>query len=141
MGFRLRVTPQPGEVNLLSAGSAFRMAGREWQLIGGEGHAPGHISFYDPKERRLLCGDMVLPDISPNIGWMPDSDPDPLGSFMDTMRNLLSLDVKQAYPGHRDPFDGFGERVSELITHHDRRLDKVLELVGAADVTSFELCE
>lgn len=141
LGFRERVSPQPTEVRVLEAGGTFRMAGIEWEIIGGEGHAPGHLSFYDRQGRRLICGDQVLPDISPNIGWMPGGDSNPLASYMDSLRSMQDLDVARAYPGHRDPFERFRERLEELLAHHERRLEKIAALVGRDSPTSFEVCE
>ena len=141
LGFFERVSPQPTEVVRLRPGDNFQMAGISWAVIGGEGHAPGHLSFYDADSGRLICGDQVLPDISPNIGWLPSGDPDPLGSFLASLQNMRRLDVSCAYPGHRNPFKSFRERVAELIDHHDRRLDQLAELIGTGRNTSFEICE
>lgn len=141
LSFRNRVSPQPGEVMPLQAGTTLRMAGKEWELIGGEGHAPGHVSLYDRAGRRIVCGDQVLPDITPNIGWMPDGDPDPLGSFLESLTGMAGLNVEIAFPGHRDPFARFSERLNELIEHHERRLDKIAGLIGQTTVSAFEACE
>lgn len=140
-GFRERVSPRPITFHRLSAGTSFRMGGREWESIGGEGHAPGHLSFYDRQRRNLICGDQVLPDISPNIGWMPDADPDPLGSYLHSLRTMQALEVDRAFPGHRDPFGNFHVRVQELLAHHERRLDKMMAWIGSNPVTSFDVCE
>lgn len=141
LGFVARVSPQPASVSYLRPDSTFRMAGVQWELIGGEGHAPGHLSFYDPDGGRLLCGDQVLPDISPNIGWLPGGDPDPLGSFLDSLRAMRRLEVTCAYPGHRQPFRRFRERVDELAEHHERRLDRIAELIQERPSASFDVCE
>ncbi|WP_255570568.1 MBL fold metallo-hydrolase [Cohnella sp. CFH 77786] len=140
-GFRERVSPQPSGVTILEIGRKVRMGGIEWEPIGGEGHAPGHLSFYDRQSRRLICGDQVMPDISPNIGWLPGGDADPLGSFLDSSRKMLELDVELAFPGHRDPFANFRGRVDELLGHHERRLDKIEGLIGTEPASSFEVCE
>lgn len=141
LGFVARVSPQPASVSYLRPGSTFRMAGARWELIGGEGHAPGHLSFYDPAGGRILCGDQVLPDISPNIGWLPGGDPDPLGSFLDSLRAMRGLEVTCAYPGHRQPFRGFRERVDELADHHERRLERIAGLIRERPASSFDVCE
>ncbi|WP_276352890.1 MBL fold metallo-hydrolase [Cohnella caldifontis] len=140
-GFRGRVSPHPTEVRTLKAGGKFEMAGTEWTLIGGEGHGPGHLSFYDPRGRRILCGDQVLPDISPNIGWLPEGDPNPLASFMDSLKFMLDLEVDLAFPGHRDPFGRFRDRLVDLLAHHERRLERLIALIGSDALSSFEICE
>jgi glyoxylase-like metal-dependent hydrolase (beta-lactamase superfamily II) len=140
--FAQKVSPQPiVSVNLIQPGDFFEMGGKRWETIGGEGHAPGHLSFYHRESGKLLCGDQVLPDISPNIGWMPGGDPDPLGSFLSSLEAMDRLKVSMAYPGHRDPFPKFAERMAELLEHHESRLLKMLELIGEHAITPFEVCE
>ncbi|MFC5402131.1 MBL fold metallo-hydrolase [Cohnella soli] len=143
-GFAAKVSPRPTDIQLLGVGETFRMGGIEWRIHGGEGHAPGHLLFHDAGSGQLLCGDQVLPDISPNIGWMPGGDPDPLGSFLDSLRQLEPLDVTFVYPGHRDPFRDYRGRVVELLEHHERRLRKMAELLtdgDDSDKSAFEVCE
>jgi glyoxylase-like metal-dependent hydrolase (beta-lactamase superfamily II) len=82
--------------------------------------------FYNAAERRLFCGDHVLPQISPNISWMPGVEDDPLASFLYSLRQVEQLEVVLAYPGHREPFAGFTERVRELQAHHAQRLTHML---------------
>ncbi|WP_239615161.1 MBL fold metallo-hydrolase [Cohnella mopanensis] len=140
-GFKLKVSPHPVEPILIGPGDKIVMGGVEWDILGGEGHAPGHLIFHDPVSRKLLCGDQVLPDISPNIGWMPGGDPDPLGSFLSSLRELLILDVRVAFPGHRDPFTAFRQRIDQLLEHHERRLLRMAELIGDEERTAFDVCE
>jgi glyoxylase-like metal-dependent hydrolase (beta-lactamase superfamily II) len=140
-GFRDKVSPQPHDLIILQPGLSLTMGGVEWEMVSGEGHAPGHLSFYDRSRRRLLCGDQVLPDISPNIGWMPGGDIDPLGSYLDSLRAMLSLEVDMAFPGHRDPFPQVKQRIEELLAHHERRLKMMADLMGAVDRSAFEVCE
>ncbi|QJD81745.1 MBL fold metallo-hydrolase [Cohnella herbarum] len=140
-GFRDKVSPQAFDPLIIAPGERIVMGGTEWEIYGGEGHAPGHLIFYDPVGRTLLCGDQVLPDISPNIGWMPGGDPDPLDSFLKGLQALRRLDVRMVYPGHRDPFPQFRQRIEELLEHHERRLKKMLELIGDEERSAFEVCE
>ncbi|RKP54198.1 MBL fold metallo-hydrolase [Cohnella endophytica] len=140
-GFVAKVSPQPMDVRFLQVGDTHRMGGIEWDILGGEGHAPGHLLFYEGKGGKLLCGDQVLPRITPNIGWMPNGDPDPLGSFMDSLRLLLPVEVAMVYPGHRDPFPEYRERIGELLEHHERRLAKMAGMLKGGEKTAFEMCE
>lgn len=141
VSFRIKVAPHPTDVRILEPDREFVMGGASWRMIRGDGHGPGHLSFYDPMARRMICGDQVLPNITPNIGWMPGADPDPLGSFMASVDGMRTLDVDMAYPGHRDPFPNFRERAEEMLDHHERRLSRMAELIGGASVTAFETCE
>lgn len=62
----------------------------------------------------MICGDAVLPQISPNVSLLPGSDPQPLQTFLQGLRELGSYPVSMAFPGHREPFTGFAHRVSVL---------------------------
>lgn len=125
-----QVLPHPSRTTVVRSGELLRFGGAAWEPVGGEGHAPGHLAYYDPARRVMLCGDQVLPDITPNIGWMPGGDPDPLGSYLSSLDRMASLEVDYAYPGHREPFAGYGRRVEELAEHHARRLVR-MEVLGA----------
>ena len=131
------VSPQP-EVTYLEQ-SNIRLGDREWQVIVTNGHASGHACFYHEASQEMLCGDQILPQISPNISYIPGSDPQPLQSFMGSLKMLQTYDVTIAYPGHRNPFRHYQERIADLLTHHEERLVKFVELLTAPK-TAYECC-
>lgn len=137
--FYKRVTPHP-EVTFIEAGERMKFGGLEWELIGAGGHALGQVLFYSREKEVILCGDQVMPRITPNVGVVPGEDDDPLSTFLDSLSELGRLRVKLAFPGHRDPFAGFAERTEELRLHHERRLADMLEQLTQPR-TGFELCE
>ncbi|CAI6082225.1 MBL fold metallo-hydrolase [Cohnella sp. JJ-181] len=131
-----QVLPHPARTRIIRAGDKLSFGGAEWEAVGGEGHAPGHLAFYDRDRRMMLCGDQVLPDITPNIGWMPDGDPDPLGSYLSSLARMAAIEVDTAFPGHREPFAEYGRRVAELRDHHARRLARMAELAEELAIRS-----
>lgn len=134
-----QVEPQP-EPTFVGDGDILRLGARSWQAVETAGHAPGHLSFYEAEQGIILCGDAVLPQISPNISLLPHSDPSPLYSFLQSLDKLKELRVQLALPGHRNPFTGFAERIDRLKLHHEERLDRIEELVGKREQNGFELC-
>ncbi|WP_306010701.1 MBL fold metallo-hydrolase [Paenibacillus sp. P46E] len=138
--FLPQVTPQP-DVTYLNTTEPFLMGNRKWKPIVTGGHAPGHLSFYDGGSGQILCGDAVLPQISPNVSLQPGSDPQPLLTFMEGLRELRSLRVSQAFPGHRKPFAGFTERADSLLRHHEERLDTTAALLEDGPLSGFAVCE
>lgn len=142
-----QVQPHPVRTRTIQAGDMLLFGGARWEAIGGEGHAPGHLAFYDRERLIMLCGDQVLPDITPNIGWMAGGDPDPLGSYLASLDRMAACEVVMAYPGHREPFDLYGRRVAELRDHHARRLARMAALAAELAVqdegrlTAFAMCE
>ena len=94
------------------------------------GHSPGHICLYEAAAGLLFAGDHILPDLSPNIGLHPQSTPDPLHDYLDGLRRMAALEPRLVLPAHGRPFTGVKQRVDALVSHHARRLDQVLEIVG-----------
>lgn len=133
------VSPLP-DVTPLSPGEAVLMGGRRWQAIHAPGHALGQLLFLDEASGDLLCGDQVLPVITPNVSVLPGFGDDPLRSFLASLEALAALPVERAFPGHRDPFAHFAARCGEIVHHHRERLARLLDM---ADVpaTALALCE
>ncbi|WP_152391648.1 MBL fold metallo-hydrolase [Paenibacillus guangzhouensis] len=131
------VSPQP-EVTYIEQ-PQFRLGDRDWQVILTNGHASGHACFYHAASREMLCGDQILPQISPNISYIPGSDPQPLQSFIESLTMLQAYDVAIAYPGHRHPFRHYQERIADLLEHHEERLQKFVDLL-TEPMTAYECC-
>lgn len=135
-----QVSPQP-KVSYISEEMPMRMGGRVWLPVQTAGHAPGHLSFYHQGSGVILCGDAVLPQISPNVSLVPGSDAEPLRLFLEGLRRLRDLNVRAAYPGHRHPFTHFRERIDALLTHHEERLTAIAGMLSTAgSFTAFEVC-
>ncbi len=92
------------------------------------GHTPGSIVLYLPSEKILLAGDHVLAHISPIISYS-DFEHDGLGLYLSSLRKLLNLRVKEAWPAHGARILDFELRIKELLRHHDARLREVYRVV------------
>ncbi|MBD3917710.1 MBL fold metallo-hydrolase [Paenibacillus sp. PR3] len=137
------VTPYPA-VTYMEAGQPFRFGGIDWTTIEGNGHAEGQILFYDEASGIIVCGDQVMPDITPNVSVVPGETEDPLEAFLVSLQQLSKLEVSLALPGHRESFVDFTGRCEGLIAHHARRLDKMVVLLQeqqGAEATGFAMCE
>src|SRR5919198_53077 len=66
-----------------------------WRVLATPGHADGHLSLH--RDDVLIAGDTLLTPITPAIGLYPESRPDPLGDYLETLR---AIDVRVAYGGH-----------------------------------------
>ena len=95
------------------------------------GHSPGHICLYDPEHGLLFAGDHILPELSPNIGLHPQSTPDPLHDYLGGLDRMASLKPSLVLPAHGRPFTDAASRVEELRSHHRRRFQQILEIVGS----------
>lgn len=128
-GFVPQVSPQPN-VTFLEPGDKVNLGDELYEAIHTPGHAAGHLCLYNAEERRMFCGDHVLPQISPNVSWMPGVEDNPLASFLTSLQEVARLPVDRAFPGHREPFASFTERALELALHHEERLELMLGRLG-----------
>ncbi|MGB1285824.1 MAG: MBL fold metallo-hydrolase, partial [Aggregatilineales bacterium] len=131
--------PHPPTLSRITAGDTIQMGERTWEMIHAPGHSDGQLIFYDRADNLLLSGDHVLMKITPNIGLWRHSQPDPLGRFMTSLRELQDLPVRLALPGHRHLIENWQGRIEELIGHHEHRLDFVREAYAAGATTPYEV--
>jgi len=103
------------------------------------GHSPGHICLHDGAASLLFAGDDILPDLSPNIGLHPQSTPDPLHDYLDGLKRMAALDPRLVLPAHGRPFTNVRKRVEALASHHARRLDQVLEILGKREKSGWQV--
>jgi glyoxylase-like metal-dependent hydrolase (beta-lactamase superfamily II) len=122
---------------LLEDGDKPEIPGWDLQAIWTPGHSPGHLCFWEPRNRLMLTGDHVLPRITPNISFHPQSGDDPLGYFLISLDKLLAYDSDEVLPAHEHRFVGLPARVAELTEHHEHRFDEVLDSIRAGDDTPF----
>lgn len=108
-----------------------------WEVIATPGHADGHLCLL--RDGELVAGDHVLLGISPAVGLYPDSRPDPLGDYLDSLRQTIELAPLVAYPGHNEPLEDPAGRARELIEHHRERLDRAAAALGPEPRSAYEL--
>jgi glyoxylase-like metal-dependent hydrolase (beta-lactamase superfamily II) len=101
----------------------------EWEVIWTPGHSIGHICLYEPRLKAFLSGDHILNPISPSIGLHAQSMGNPLSDYLSSLDGIREMDVETVLPAHGDEFQGFRERIDELMSHHEERLE---EIVGIA---------
>jgi glyoxylase-like metal-dependent hydrolase (beta-lactamase superfamily II) len=112
------------------------------EIIPGTGHTSGQMCFYFPKERILLAGDHILPEITPNLSPDPfHLDYRPLRSFLHSLRSIRELPVRMVYPAHGAPFSDLKKRVDEIMDHHAERTRLIVEALQGKGKTAFEVSE
>ena len=89
---------------LLEDGDKPEVPGWDIQAIWTPGHSPGHLTFWEPRNRLMLTGDHVLPRITPNISLHPQAGDDPLGSFLHSLEKLEPYDAGEVLPAHEHRF-------------------------------------
>jgi glyoxylase-like metal-dependent hydrolase (beta-lactamase superfamily II) len=121
---RMRRMPVP-TIRLAEA-ETITLARREWVAVHTPGHTDDHLCLFDPTEGCMLCGDHVLPTITPHIGGLTNRR-DPLGTFFDSLDKVGSFgdQVTVALPAHGHPFNDLAGRANAIKVHHAERLQKL----------------
>jgi glyoxylase-like metal-dependent hydrolase (beta-lactamase superfamily II) len=108
-----------------------------WRVLELPGHADGHICL--ERDGVLVAGDHVLGAITPTVGLYPESRPDPLGDYLDSLERTIELAPGLALPGHGDPIDDPAARARQIVQHHHRRLDVTAAALADGPRTGFEV--
>jgi glyoxylase-like metal-dependent hydrolase (beta-lactamase superfamily II) len=111
---------------LVSEGEILEIAGEPFRVLVLPGHADGHIALLGEHSGRLFGGDVLLHDITPNVGRWEDTAPDPLGRFLGTLTRIEELSPTVVYPGHKRLIDEAAKRAREIKVHHAARLEEHL---------------
>ena len=110
----------------LRGGETISAGDLSFRVIWAPGHANGLICLYEPKLKVLIAGDHILPTITPNVGSHPQATANPLGNYLQSLREIGKLEIDLVLPGHEEPFGGVRARIAELIGHHEERNREIL---------------
>jgi glyoxylase-like metal-dependent hydrolase (beta-lactamase superfamily II) len=136
----MREFVQPGEPDVqLDGAETLELGGRRLRVEWTPGHSPGHICLFELDDRLLFAGDQILPDISTNIALHPQSTPNPLGEFLESLDRLVALGPSLVLPSHGRPFPDAHGRVERLKAHHQRRLDQIEGILGEEPMSGWEV--
>jgi glyoxylase-like metal-dependent hydrolase (beta-lactamase superfamily II) len=123
----------------LDGAELLQMGRRKLRVEWTPGHSPGHICLYDRQDKLLFAGDHMLPELSPNIGLHPQSTPDPLHEYLDGLRRLSAYEPALILPAHGRPFTDAPARVKVLESHHRKRLEQIVSIVGHGKETGWDV--
>lgn len=115
---------------VLYGGERFSNGSFELQALWTPGHSPGHLCFYEPAKKLLFAGDHVLPITTPNVSYHLQSGSNPLGDFIHSLKQLERLPVQLVLPAHEHIFEGLGQRIREIVHHHEARKAAILEIIS-----------
>jgi glyoxylase-like metal-dependent hydrolase (beta-lactamase superfamily II) len=121
----------------LADGDCLKMGRLEFRVIWTPGHSPGHICFYEADKQIMLTGDHILPTISPNVSLHPQSEDDPLGDYLRSVKKLRGLPTKVVLPAHEYSFENLEARLDELEHHHELRLQEMIDAIRRGEDTAY----
>lgn len=110
-----------------------------FHVLWTPGHSPGHISLYEPSRKVLISGDHILPNITPIIGLHPQSNPNPLSDYLNSLEQVKELKVELVLPGHEHPFTGLKQRAQQIIRHHKQRNLEILRVLNTTPKTTYQI--
>jgi glyoxylase-like metal-dependent hydrolase (beta-lactamase superfamily II) len=110
-------------------GDMLALGGKQWQVVHGAGHTPDHGCLYNAADKVFIAGDIVLPDITPNISYFPGSV-DPVAEFLHSIAAIKTVvpDDVLVLPSHGVPFYGLHKRIDEMAAHHEERAEQIRAL-------------
>lgn len=117
----LFVAPEP--TARVHHGARIRLGRRDWFVVHTPGHTVDHLCLWDPDGGVLLCGDHVLPTITPHVSGV-GRGADSLKSYLATLDLVGGLEgVELGLPAHGHPFDDVAGRVESIKEHHEERME------------------
>jgi glyoxylase-like metal-dependent hydrolase (beta-lactamase superfamily II) len=111
----------------LSGGDQIVLGDYRFEVIETPGHAPGHVSLYEPSLRALFAGDLMSGNgtvaIVPPRGSM--------GAYLDSLRRVAEREIDTVYPGHGPAIPNGNERVTQYIAHREKREEEIYQEIAA----------
>jgi glyoxylase-like metal-dependent hydrolase (beta-lactamase superfamily II) len=139
MSFLSKVKPFPKVDHYFDEGEQVQIGKYSYEVIFTPGHSDGLVVFYNKEKSLLLSTDHILPKITPNISYWFHGDPNPLGTYFNSLEKLKQLDAEIVIPSHGKPFRDANDRIDEIIEHHTLRLEKTLEIIQERK-TVYQVC-
>lgn len=124
---------------MLHGGETISFGSFSFKVLWTPGHSPGHVCLYEPIQEILITGDHILPTITPDVNLEPNSGPNPLDDYLNSLNEIKQLKVSLVLPGHRQPFTNLPQRIEEIIQNYKQRSSEILEAVKAEAKTAYQI--
>lgn len=119
--------------------------GRTWEVVYTPGHAISHTAFYQPEDRVMISGDILLPRIPMPLVEEKAHDPaermHSLPRLAGSLRLLESMAIDIAYPGHGPVITNGRVIIREQLARIDTRRRRCRALVAAGHQTVWEVTQ
>jgi glyoxylase-like metal-dependent hydrolase (beta-lactamase superfamily II) len=126
-------------------GQELRLRDRTLRVAHRPGHSPSDIVFHDPHHAVLFSGDHLLGHVSSNpiitrpLTGPTEPRPQALVSYMKSLRQTAEMDVSVVLTGHGDPVEDHRGLIARRLTMHERRRDRIEELLRERPRSAYEL--
>jgi glyoxylase-like metal-dependent hydrolase (beta-lactamase superfamily II) len=126
---------------------SLQFASRSWRVLHRPGHSPSDTIFFDEASAELFGGDHLIKHISSNplISRPLDGDsherPKALMAYLDSLRKTREMELSVVYAGHGELIDDHRGLIDERFRMHERRAQKLYELIAAQPRNAYELAQ
>ena len=96
------------------------------EAIPSPGHAPDHLSFFDPETRDVYCGDLARRGGTIVIPARKGGD---LRAYLASLRKVRDLNPSRLLPGHGPIVDDPIALIGEYIAHREQREQQILKAI------------
>lgn len=124
-----------GEVDFtyIKEGDKIVIGDYNFEVVGIPGHTPDQTALYEPAHKLLFSGDHILDKITPNISFWGFEYGDILGIYLKNLQKVYDMDVNIVFPSHRTIIEDHKKRISDLIRHHNERLEDIMEILSSGE--------
>ena len=135
----------------LRDGEMLDFAGRSLEVLHRPGHSPSDTIFHDAERSLVLGGDHLIGHISSNplisrplggkSGEPGNGRPRALLMYMRSMRETREMPVETILAGHGEPVTDHVALIDDRFALHERRANKLAELIGERSRSAYELAQ
>jgi glyoxylase-like metal-dependent hydrolase (beta-lactamase superfamily II) len=136
----------------LAAGSTLALRDRSLEVLHRPGHSPSDTVFWDAERRILIGGDHLIGHISSNplltrpLGDRGEEDatsprPQALVSYIASLEATREMEIETILAGHGVPVEGHVALIDERLRLHERRAQKIYDLVAERPRTAYEIAQ
>jgi glyoxylase-like metal-dependent hydrolase (beta-lactamase superfamily II) len=136
----------------LAAGSTLELRDRSLEVLHRPGHSPSDTVFWDAERRILIGGDHLIGHISSNplltrpLGDRGEEDatsprPQALVSYIASLEATREMEIETILAGHGVPVEGHVALIDERLRLHERRAQKIYDLVAERPRTAYEIAQ
>jgi glyoxylase-like metal-dependent hydrolase (beta-lactamase superfamily II) len=136
----------------LTPGGVLRLRDRSLEVLHRPGHSPSDTVFWDADRRILIGGDHLIGHISSNplltrpLGDTGEEDaasprPQALVSYIASLEATREMEIDFILAGHGRPVEGHVALIDERLRLHERRAQKIYDLVAERPRTAYEIAQ
>ena len=111
----------------------------EFEILQTPGHSPDHICLYEPRKKWLFCGDHVLFETTPHVGFHPQSADNPLRDYINSLKTVEALKINFVFPGHGPVFNSLKLRAVEIFRQHEQREMAIIKTMSSGLKTAYQI--